>query len=137
MVFKNGMIMVEGIDYQVSNGNIISLVGLWNASSISDYEMYFVVLKEILLYDPSTMTEVQLKTDNALNTNAKTVTTAINELKTQIDTLNAQLVNMTNQVATLTAQVDSQAVTIAEQLDQLEEQRLQSIAAANSLLDEL
>ena len=136
LVFKNGLILNEGIEYQQSGSKIVCLNGEWNSSSLTNYEMTFVVLKEVVLYDESLL-EMQLKTDPALNTEDKTVVGAINELKAQIDSLNEQvailnndLINMTQTVNSLNAQVASQAATI-------EEQRLQGIAAANSLLDEL
>lgn len=136
LVFKNGVIMTEGIDYQISGGNIVSLTGTWNASNIAGYEMTFVALKEIVLYDSSIM-DMQLKRDESLSTEAKTVVDAINELKAQIDVLNADLLNMASTVNTLNAQVASQAAIIEEQNNLLDSQRLQGIAAANSLLDEL
>lgn len=129
LVFKNGVIMTEGIDYQISGGNIINLTGTWNASNIADYEMTFVALKEIVLYDSSIM-DMQLKRDDSLNTNAKTIVDAINELKAQIDALSTDLINMSQTVA-------HQTEVIEEQNNLLNSQRLQGIAAANSLLDEL
>lgn len=136
LVFKNGLILNEGVEYQQSGSKIICLNGEWNSSSVTDYEITFVVLKEVLLYD-ETLLEMQLKTDNALNTENKTIVGSINELKEQIDILNAQLINMTNTVNELNAQVASQALVIESQNEQLENQRLQSIAAVNSLIDEL
>lgn len=122
LVFKNGMIMIEGIDYQVSNGRIVTVAGPWNEANVNDYEMIFVVLKEIIMYDSSVI-EMQTKQDGSLATDAKTIVGAINELKAQIDALNAELINKN--------------AIIQAQNDLLNEQRLQGIAAVNSLLDEL
>lgn len=129
LVFKNGVIMTEGIDYQISGSNIINLTGTWNVSNIAGYEMTFVALKEIVLYDSSIM-DMQLKRDDSLNTDAKTIVDAINELKAQIDALSTDLINMSQTVV-------HQTEVIEEQNNLLDSQRLQGIAAANSLLDEL
>lgn len=51
LIFKNGMIMINDVDYQISNGNIVSLTGPWNLDNIDDYEMTFVLLKEVAVYE--------------------------------------------------------------------------------------
>lgn len=51
LIFKNGIIMVNDVDYQISNGNIVSLTGPWNSDNIDDYEMIFVLLKDVAVYE--------------------------------------------------------------------------------------
>ena len=80
LVFKNGMIMINDIDYQISNGKLVSLTGPWNQSNVDDYEMTFILLKEVLVYEGDTSGDFQEKTDSNLQTNDKTVVGAINEL---------------------------------------------------------
>lgn len=80
LVFKNGMIMIDGIDYQISNGNLVSLTGPWNQSNVDDYEMTFILLKEVLVYEGEIFGNFQEKIDSNLQTNDKTVVGAINEL---------------------------------------------------------
>ena len=50
LVFKNGLIMIDGVDYQISNNRIVSLTGAWNTANDNDFEMTFVLLKEIVVY---------------------------------------------------------------------------------------
>ena len=80
LVFKNGMIMINGIDYQISNGNLVSLTGPWNQSNVDDYEMTFILLKEVLVYEGGVSENFQEKTDDSLQTENKTIVGAINEL---------------------------------------------------------
>ena len=56
LVFKNGVIMVEGVDYNVSEDNtkIISINEVWNESNVEEYGITFVVFKEVVIYDEST-----------------------------------------------------------------------------------
>ena len=56
LVFKNGVIMVEGVDYNVSEDNtkIISINEVWNESNVEEYGITFVVFKEVVVYDEST-----------------------------------------------------------------------------------
>ena len=56
LVFKNGVIMVEGVDYNVSedNAKIISINEAWNESNVEEYGITFVVFKEVVVYDEST-----------------------------------------------------------------------------------
>ena len=56
LVFKNGVIMVEGVDYNVNEDNtkIISINEVWNESNIEEYGMTFVVFKEVVVYDEAT-----------------------------------------------------------------------------------
>ena len=84
LVFKNGMIMINDIDYQISNGKLVSLTGPWNQSNVDDYEMTFILLKEVLVYEggapEENLEDFQEKIDSNLQTNDKTVVGAINEL---------------------------------------------------------
>ena len=80
LIFKNGIIMVNDVDYQISNGNIVSLTGPWNQSNVDDYEMTFILLKEVLVYEGGASGDFQEKIDSNLQTNDKTVVGAINEL---------------------------------------------------------
>ena len=56
LVFKNGVIMVEGVDYNVSEDNtkIISINEVWNESNVEEYGITFVVFKEVVVYDEAT-----------------------------------------------------------------------------------
>ena len=53
LVFKNGVIMVEGVDYNISSNSrtITSIGGAWNQGNLEDYGITFVVFKEIARYD--------------------------------------------------------------------------------------
>ena len=53
LVFKNGVIMVEGVDYNISSNSqsITSIGDIWNQGNIEDYGITFVVFKEIARYD--------------------------------------------------------------------------------------
>ena len=51
LVFKNGVNMVEGVDYEVQGGKIVSTGEVWNENGIEDYGMTFVVLKEVVEYN--------------------------------------------------------------------------------------
>ena len=53
LVFKNGVIMVEGVDYNISSNSrtITSIGGTWNQGNLEDYGITFVVFKEIARYD--------------------------------------------------------------------------------------
>jgi hypothetical protein len=53
LVFKNGVMMVEGVDYNISDDNtkIVSIGEVWNKDGLDDYCMAFVVFKEVMLYD--------------------------------------------------------------------------------------
>lgn len=55
LVFKNGVIMVEGVDYSIDNSStkITPVSGKWNESSLEDYCITFVVFKEVIIYDSS------------------------------------------------------------------------------------
>ena len=55
LVFKNGVIMVEGVDYNVNEDNtkIISINEVWNESNVEEYGITFVVFKEVVIYDES------------------------------------------------------------------------------------
>ena len=103
MVFKNGVIMVEGVDYTIEGDIITSTGEVWNENGIEDYGMTFVVFKEIILYEGDSgtikmdhlaedvkeaienasnidLSGYQSKEDEELVTNNKTVIGAINEL---------------------------------------------------------
>ena len=56
LVFKNGVIMVEGVDYNVNEDStkIVSINEVWNESSIEEYGITFVVFKEVVIYDGAT-----------------------------------------------------------------------------------
>jgi N-acetylneuraminic acid mutarotase len=56
LVFKNGVIMVEGVDYNVNEDNtkIVSINEVWNESNVEEYGMTFVVFKEVIVYDEAT-----------------------------------------------------------------------------------
>ena len=51
LVFKNGVNMVEGVDYEVQGGKIVSTGEVWNENGIEDYGMTFVVFKEVAEYN--------------------------------------------------------------------------------------
>ena len=53
LVFKNGVIMVEGVEYNVSGDNtkIISINEVWNESNVENYGITFVVFKEVVIYN--------------------------------------------------------------------------------------
>ena len=51
LVFKNGVNMVEGVDYEVQDGKIVSTGEVWNENELEDYGMTFVVFKEVVEYD--------------------------------------------------------------------------------------
>ena len=51
LVFKNGVNMVEGVDYEVQGGKIVSTGEVWNENGIEDYGMTFVVFKEVVVYN--------------------------------------------------------------------------------------
>ena len=51
LVFKNGVNMVEGVDYEVQGGKIVSTGEVWNENGIEDYGMTFVVFKEVVEYN--------------------------------------------------------------------------------------
>ena len=53
LVFKNGVMMVEGVDYNISEDNtkIVSIGEVWNKDGLDDYCIAFVVFKEVMLYD--------------------------------------------------------------------------------------
>ena len=53
LVFKNGVIMVEGVDYNINSNSqsITSISGTWNQGNLEDYGITFVVFKEITRYD--------------------------------------------------------------------------------------
>ena len=103
MVFKNGVIMVEGVDYTIEGDIITSTGEVWNENGIEDYGMTFVVFKEVVLYEGDNgtikmdhlaedvkeaienasnidLSGYQSKEDEGLVTNNKTVIGAINEL---------------------------------------------------------
>jgi hypothetical protein len=103
MVFKNGVIMVEGIDYTIEGDIITSTGEVWNQNGLPEYGITFVVFKEIILYEGDSgtikmdhlaedvkeaienasnidLSGYQSKEDEELVTNNKTVIGAINEL---------------------------------------------------------
>ena len=103
MVFKNGVIMVEGVDYTIEGDIITSTGEVWNENGIEDYGMTFVVFKEVASYEGDNgtikmdhlaedvkeaienasnidLSGYQSKEDEDLVTNSKTVIGAINEL---------------------------------------------------------
>ena len=51
IVFKNGVIMVEGVDYTIEGDIITSTGEVWNENVIEDYGMTFVVFKEVVEYE--------------------------------------------------------------------------------------
>ena len=51
LVFKNGVNMVEGVDYEVQGSTIVSTGEVWNENGIEDYGMTFVVFKEVVEYN--------------------------------------------------------------------------------------
>ena len=51
LVFKNGVNMVEGVDYEVQGSKIVSTGEVWNENGIEDYGMTFVVFKEVVEYN--------------------------------------------------------------------------------------
>ena len=51
LVFKNGVNMVEGVDYEVQGGKIVSTGEVWNENGLEDYGMTFVVFKEVVEYN--------------------------------------------------------------------------------------
>ena len=60
LVFKNGVNMVEGVDYEVQGGKIVSTGEVWNENGIEDYGMTFVVFKEVVEYDG----DAEIKAEN-------------------------------------------------------------------------
>ena len=102
LVFKNGVMMAEGVDYRVEGGKIVSIGEVWNESGIEGYGMTFVVIKEVAEINPDAVVGMenlkedvreaienasnidlsgyQSKEDEGLVTNNKTVIGAINEL---------------------------------------------------------
>ena len=56
LVFKNGVIMVEGVEYNVSEDNtkITSINEVWNENNVEEYGITFVVFKEVVVYDGAT-----------------------------------------------------------------------------------
>ena len=51
LVFKNGVNMVEGVDYELQGSKIVSTGEVWNENGIEDYGMTFVVFKEVVEYN--------------------------------------------------------------------------------------
>ena len=51
MVFKNGVIMVEGVDYTIEGDIITSTGEVWNQNGLPEYGITFVVFKEVVLYE--------------------------------------------------------------------------------------
>ena len=60
LVFKNGVNMVEGVDYEVQGGKIVSIGEVWNENGIEGYGMTFVVFKEVIEYNG----EAEVKAEN-------------------------------------------------------------------------
>ena len=60
LVFKNGVNMAEGVDYEVQGGKIVSTGEVWNENGIEDYGMTFVIFKKVVEYDG----DVEIKAEN-------------------------------------------------------------------------
>ena len=67
MVFKNGVIMVEGVDYTIEGDIITSTGEVWNENRIEDYGMTFVVFKEIPVVDEGAVIDSSLLSDELKN----------------------------------------------------------------------
>ena len=119
LVFKNGVNMVEDVEYIVQDNKIVSNGEIWNEEGLDDYGMTFVVFKEVITYNGNAevkaeniangsvglnkldndvrnilnnvsnidLSAYQEKNDERLNTEAKNIIDAINELKAKIDEL--------------------------------------------------
>ena len=88
MVFKNGVIMVEGVDYNIEGDIITSTGEVWNENGLAEYGITFVVFKEVILYEGDSnidLSEKQDKSDEGLVTTDKTIVGAINELFQDVD----------------------------------------------------
>ena len=66
LVFKNGVNMVEGVDYEVQGGKIVSTGEVWNENGIEDYGMTFVVFKEVVEYDGSAEVKAENIADGSI-----------------------------------------------------------------------
>ena len=66
LVFKNGVNMVEGVDYEVQGSTIVSTGEVWNENGIEDYGMTFVVFKEVVEYDGSAEVKAENIADGSI-----------------------------------------------------------------------
>ena len=69
LVFKNGVNMVEGVDYEVQGGKIVSTGEVWNENGIEDYGMTFVVFKEVVEYNGDAEVKAENIADGSIGMN--------------------------------------------------------------------
>ena len=69
LVFKNGVNMVEGVDYEVQGGKIVSTGEVWNENGLEDYGMTFVVFKEVVEYNGDAEVKAENIADGSIGMN--------------------------------------------------------------------
>lgn len=90
LVFKNGVHIIERIDFNISDDSskIISLNDIWNEGNIEDYNITFIVFKNVSMTDEEIskvdLSNYQQKTDNNLQTSSKDLVGAINEVNQKV-----------------------------------------------------
>lgn len=69
LVFKNGVNMVEGVDYELQGSKIVSTGEVWNENGLGDYGMTFVVFKEVVEYNGDAEVKAENIADRSIGMN--------------------------------------------------------------------
>ena len=99
MVFKNSTYMVRGIGYEINGNKIVSMGEVWNENGIEEYNMTFVVMKEMSIVNPDMTIGMGQLSNDVKNTINDLVDTVGNQ-NTSLGYMDSRLETIENEYAT-------------------------------------